>query len=120
MSISESGNLQEQSNGQSNGLERVDKIVRQGQFIEKEIDNQITRVVDSAVMAVENRMHDAVLTAIDNVIIPRVEMAVKLITGWAGKETNSEVQNPERRDFLGKFSNTRLMSASSRLDLDNE
>ena len=45
-------------------------------------------------------MHDAILTAIDKVVIPRVEMAVKSITGsTAGHGTNNEVQNPERRIF---------------------
>ena len=52
-------------------------------------------------MTVENRMHDAILTAIDKVVIPRVQMAVKSITGSTGLGTNSEVQNPDRRDFLG-------------------
>ena len=65
-------------------------------------------------------MHDAILTAIGNVIIPRVEMAVKLITGSTEHGTNSEVQNPDQRNFLGNIRNTPLMSASSRLDLDKE
>ena len=71
-------------------------------------------------MTVENRMHYAILTAIHKVVIPRVEMAVKSIAGSTGHATNSEVQNPERRDFLGNIRNNPLMSATSRLDLDNE
>ena len=94
--------------------------MRQNQVIENRIDDQFTRVVISAVMNVESRMHDAILTAIDNVVIPRVELAVKSITGSAGHGTSSEVQNPDRRDFLGNIRNTLVMSASSRLDLDNE
>ena len=54
------------------------------------------------------------------VICPRVDMAVKSITRSTGHGTNSEVQNPERRDFLGNIRNTPLMFASSRMDLDNE
>ena len=71
-------------------------------------------------MTVENRMHDAILTAIDNVVIPRVETAVKAITGSTGHGTNGEVQNSDRRDFIGNIRNTPLVSASSRLDLDAE
>ena len=52
-------------------------------------------------MTVESRMHDAILTAIDSVVIPTVDMAVKSITGSTGHGTNSEVQNPDRRDFWG-------------------
>ena len=52
-------------------------IVCPNQAEDKKIDDQIMRVARSTVMTVENRMHDAILTAIDNVVIPRFEMAVK-------------------------------------------
>ena len=44
-------------------------------------------------MTVENCMHHAILTAIENVLIPRVEMPVKSITGSTGHGMNSEVQS---------------------------
>ena len=120
VNVSESENLEQQTNGQPNDFERVENSARPNQVIESNIDDQITRAVSSAVMTVENRMHDAILTAIGNVVITRVEMAVKSITGLTGHGTNSEVQNPDRRDFLGNIRNTPLTSASSRLDLDIE
>ena len=64
-------------------------------------------------MTVENRMHDAILAAIHNVVIPIVEMAVPSITGSTGHGTNSEVQNPDRRDFLENIRNIPLASASA-------
>ena len=39
-------------------------------------------------MTVENRMHDAILTPMDKVVIPRVEMAVRSITGLSGHGPN--------------------------------
>ena len=72
--VSESEDLEQETNGQSNDFQRVDNSVRQNQAIENRIDDQITRAVSSAAMTVENRMHDAISTAIDNVVIPRVEM----------------------------------------------
>ena len=54
-------------------------------------DDRIRNAVDSAVFVVENRMHDAILTAMNNVVIPRVEMAVRLITGSSRKGPNSLV-----------------------------
>ena len=65
----------------------------------------------------KNRMHDAILTAMDNVVIPRVEMAVRSITGSSGHGTNSVVQNPDKKDFIGNTENIPLKSASSQLDL---
>ena len=120
VNVSESEDVEQKTNLQANDFERFDNSARQNQIIENDIDDQITRAVSSAVMTVENRMHDAILTAIDNVVIPRVGMAVKSITGSTGHGTNSKVQNPDRRDFIGHIKNTPLMSASSRLDLDAE
>ena len=63
-------------------------------------------------------MHDAILTAIDKVVIPRVEMAVKSITGLSGHGPHRDVQNPDRREFLGNAGNTPVKSASNRLHLN--
>ena len=105
MNVSESETLEQQTNGQSNDFERVDHSARQNQVIENKCGNQITRAVSSAVMTVESRMHDAILTVIDSVVILRVELAVKPITDLTGHGTDSEVQKPDRRDFLGNIRN---------------
>ena len=54
----------------------------------------------------------------DNAVIPRVEMAVRLITGSPGQGPSSVSQNPGGRDFTKNTENTPLMSAYSRLDLN--
>ena len=90
----------QETNSQHDDFGRLDNSERQNQVIENHIDDQITRAVSSAVMTVKNRTHDAILTAIDNVIIARVEMAVKSITGSKGHRINSEVQNPDRENFV--------------------
>ena len=63
-------------------------------------------------------MHDAIVTALDQMLIRKVEMAVRSITDLTGHGPISEVQNPDRRDFLWNAGNTPLMSACSRLDLN--
>ena len=60
----------------------------------------------------------AILTAMDKVVIPRVELAVRSITESSGRRPSNVVQNPDRRDFTGNSENTPLMSASSRMDLN--
>ena len=69
-------------------------------------------------MAFENRMHDSTLTEMDKVILPRVEMPVRSITGSLGHGPNSVVQNSERANFTGNTETNPLMSASSRLGLN--
>ena len=110
--------LEQQTNGQHNDLEGFVDNAGQNQVKENNIDDKIRRAVNDAVSTVEKCMHDAILTAMDRVVIPRVEMAVKSISGSSRHGPNSEVQNPDRRDFLGNSGSTPLMSASSRLDLN--
>ena len=82
------------------------------------IDDKIRKAVDNAARTVENRVRDAILSAMDNVVIPRGEMAVRTITGSTGHGLNSTIQNPDRRDFVGNRVSTLFKSASSRLDLN--
>ena len=113
VSIMENETLGQQTNGQHDGLGRFANSASHNDVIENNIDDKIRRAVHNAVFTIENRMHGAILTAMDKVVLPRVEMAVTSITGSSGHRPNSEVQNPDRRDFLGNAGNTPLMSASS-------
>ena len=54
-------------------------------------------------MIVEYRMHDAFLTAIRNVVIPRVEMAVRTITGSTEHGMKIEVHKPDRKLFPREY-----------------
>ena len=67
-------------------------------------------------MTVENRMLGANLAATYNVVTPRVELAVRSITGSSQQGPSSVVQNPGRIDFMGSTENTPPMPVSSRLD----
>ena len=63
-------------------------------------------------------MHNAIMTAMDKMVIPRVEVAVRSITGSSGHGPSSEGQNTDRMDFLGNAGNTPRMSAPNRLYLN--
>ena len=107
MNVSERETLEQETNCQPNNFGSLDIGERQNQGIENHIDDQITRAFDSAVMTFENRKHDAILTTIDKMVIARVEMAVKSITGSTGHRTNSEVPNPDRENFVWYIRKTR-------------
>ena len=87
--------------------------------LESNTYDRIRYVIDNAVITVKNCMHDAISTAMNNLVIPRVEIAVRSITGWSGKGPKSIVQNPDRSDFTGDTENTPLRSASKWFDLLN-
>ena len=69
-------------------------------------------------MAVENRVHDAFLTSMDNVVIPPVAMAVRSITVSSRREPSGMVQNPDQREFTVKTANTPLVPTTIRVDLN--
>ena len=48
------------------------------------------------------------LTALHDVVFPRVEMAVRLITGSSGNGGNRIVQNRDQEVFTGNAENTPL------------
>ena len=74
--------------------------------------------LDVTFAAVENRVRDAVLTAMDNVVFLRVEMTERSVSGSSRLDLSSVVQNPDQRDFSGNTENTTVMSAASLVDLN--
>ena len=90
----------------------------QNQVIGNNIDEKITGMVDNAVKTVENCMHDVLFRALDNVNIPRVEIAVRSITGSSRHGPNSTEQKHDRKDFIGNTDNTPLKSTFAGLDLN--
>ena len=105
------------TNGQPNDFERCVNNGSQNQVIEKSIDDKIRKAVDKAALVVKNCMHDAKMTAMDEVVKPKVETAVRSITGSTGCRPIGDVENPDRSDFSGNAGKTPLMSASSQFDL---
>ena len=103
--------------GQNHDIEKNVDSTSRNQVIGKSIDNKIGNAVDNAVMAVGNRTQDAFLRAMDKLVIPRIELAVRSITGSSGHGTYSVVQNPDRREFTRNRKHS-AHAACSRLDLN--
>ena len=51
--------------------------------------------------AVEDRIQNAILTAFDNIVAPRIELAVRSITASSGRDVTSVSANSERREHVG-------------------
>ena len=52
--------------------------------LEENIVSKVRSEVDSVMTTVKTRVQDAVLTVIENLVIPRVELAMKSVTGSSG------------------------------------
>ena len=88
------------------------------QVIERIIANRVSEEVNSVVAAVENSVHEAILTAMEGVFVSRVEKALRSITGPSWSGPNNVVQNPGQKDFSGSLEDTPLIMASSCTDLN--
>ena len=78
------GSLEKQANGRHEDSGGIVDSASQNQVIGSNTDDRIKNAVDSAFIAVENCMYDAILTAMNNVVVPRVDMVVRSITGSSG------------------------------------
>ena len=65
-------------------------------FNEK-IDWEMSNIVDT----VEDWIQNAILAAIDNIVTPKIEVAIRSINASSGRDATSVSANSERRDYVG-------------------
>ena len=63
----------------------------------KRIDREMSNIVDT----VEDRIQIAILTAIDNIVTPKIELAIRSINASWGRVVTSVSANSERREQVG-------------------
>ena len=64
------------------------------------IDREMSNIVDSG----EDRIQNAILTAIDSVVAPKIELAIRAIrsvNSSSGRDTTSGAANSERGEHIG-------------------
>ena len=61
------------------------------------IDREMSNIIDT----VEDRIQNAILTAIDNIVAPKIELAVRSINASSGRDVTSVSANSERREHVG-------------------
>ena len=63
----------------------------------KRIDREMSNFVDT----VEDRIQNAILTAIDNIVAPKIELAIRSINASSGRDATSVIANSERGGRVG-------------------
>ena len=61
------------------------------------IDKEMSNIVDT----VEDRIQNAILTAIDNIVAPKIELAIRSIKASSGRDATSVNANSERGEHAG-------------------
>ena len=61
------------------------------------IDREVSNIVDT----VEDRIQNAILTAIDDIVAPKIEFAIRALNASSGRDATSVSANSERREHVG-------------------
>ena len=83
--------------------------------LEENIVSKVRSVLDNVMTSVETRVQDALLTGIENLVIPRVEFDKKSANAPSERSVDGNVLEADQRDFLGKIEGL-WMTASSRIN----
>ena len=60
-------------------------------------DREMSNIVDT----VENRIQNAILTAIEDIVAPKIELAIRSINASSGRDVTSVTANSERGERVG-------------------
>ena len=63
----------------------------------------IDREMSNIVVTVEDRIQNAILTAVDNIVTPKIELTIRSINASSGRDATSVSASSERREHVGLF-----------------
>ena len=69
--------------------------------LERCFNERIDRAMSNIVDTVEDRIQNAILAAIDNIVAPKIELAIRSINASSGRDVTSVTANSERRERVG-------------------
>ena len=100
------------------GTSNVSSIVNENalnvKILERCFNERIDREMSNIVDTVEDRIQNAVLTAIDNIVTPKIELAIRSINASSGRDVTSASGNSERREYEGINASFENASANNR------
>ena len=87
--------------GTSNDSSIVNGNVMNVKTLERCFNEKIDREMNNIVDTVKDRIQNAILTAIDNIVAPKIELAIRSINASSRRDANSVSVNSERREHVG-------------------
>ena len=69
--------------------------------LERCFNEKIDRELSNNVDTVEDRIQNAILAAIDNIVAPKIELAIRSINASSGRDVTSVTANSERGERVG-------------------
>ena len=99
--VNEGTNDQDFTVGTSNVSSIVIENALNVKALERCFNERIDREMNNIVDTVEDKIQNAILTAIDNIVAPKIELAVRSINASSGRDATSVSANSERREHGG-------------------
>ena len=100
------------------GTSNVSSIVNENALnvktLERCFNERIDREMRNIVDTVEDKIQNAVLTAIDNIVTPKIELAIRSINASSGRDVTSASGDSERREYEGINASFENASANNR------
>ena len=101
VTVNEGTNDQDFTAGTSNVSSVVNENALNMKISERCFNERIDREISNVVDTVEDRIQNAILTAIDNIVAPKIELAIRSINASSGRDVTSVPANSERREHVG-------------------
>ena len=99
--VNEGTNDREFAVGTSSNDSTVNGNAMSVKTLERCFNERIDREMSNIVDTVENRIKNAILTAIDNIVTPKIELAIRSINASSGRDATSVSASFERREHVG-------------------
>ena len=99
--VNEGTNDRDFTVGTSSNAPSVNGKAMSVKTIERCFNERIDREMNNIVDTVEDRIQNAILTAIDNIVTPKIELAIRSINASSGREVTSVTANSEHRERVG-------------------
>ena len=99
--VNEGINDQDFTVGTSNVSSIINENVLNVKTLERCFNERIDREMENIVETVEDRIQSAILTGIDNIVGPKIELAIRSINASSGRDVASMSGNSERREHTG-------------------
>ena len=112
--VNEGTNYQDFTVGTSNVSSIVNENALNIKTLERCFNERIDREMGNIVDTVEDRIQNAILTAIDNIVTPKIELAIRSINASSGRDVTSASGNSERREYEGINASFENASANNR------
>ena len=99
--VNEGTNDQDFTVGTSDVSTAMNKNAMTVKTLERCFNERIDREMNNIVDTVEDRIQNAILAAIDNIVAPKIELAIRSINASSGRDVASGCANSERRERTG-------------------